>query len=131
MALKIPGIDAETRQIGGATCYVATPGGISEADRRKVHLSIHGGGVGARREQDESRAVWECRPREYQGPDSHLGRRDLQPANEGDERIDRHAVVAVDAQGVISMPRERDRRHIIRALALSCSMFGIDEQLSL
>jgi hypothetical protein len=42
-----------------------------------------------------------------------------------------HAVIAVDAQGVISMPRERDRRHIIRALALSCSMFGIDGQPSL
>jgi epsilon-lactone hydrolase len=44
MILKIPGVDVETRQIGGATCYVATPKGTSEADRRKAHLSIHGGG---------------------------------------------------------------------------------------
>ena len=44
MILKIPGVDLEARQIGGATCYVATPKAISEADRRKAHLSIHGGG---------------------------------------------------------------------------------------
>ncbi|KFG91029.1 putative esterase [Sphingobium herbicidovorans NBRC 16415] len=44
MILKLPGIDVQTRQIGSATCYVATPLGISDADRRKAHLSIHGGG---------------------------------------------------------------------------------------
>lgn len=44
MILNIPGVDVETRQLGDVTCYVATPKGISEADRRKAHLSIHGGG---------------------------------------------------------------------------------------
>lgn len=44
MILKIPGVDVETRQMGGATVYVATPKGLSEADRRKAHFSIHGGG---------------------------------------------------------------------------------------
>jgi acetyl esterase/lipase len=44
MVLKMPGTDVETRRIGDATCYVATPVGISDVDRRKAHLSIHGGG---------------------------------------------------------------------------------------
>lgn len=44
LILKIPGADVETRRIGTATCYVVTPHGISDADRRKAHLSIHGGG---------------------------------------------------------------------------------------
>jgi acetyl esterase/lipase len=44
LILKMPGFDVETRQIGSATCYVVTPRNISEADRRKAHLSIHGGG---------------------------------------------------------------------------------------
>lgn len=42
--LKMPGVDVETRQIGSTTCYIATPRSISDAERRKVHLSIHGGG---------------------------------------------------------------------------------------
>lgn len=44
MILKMPGVDLETRRIGGATCHIATPKGISEEDRQKVHLYIHGGG---------------------------------------------------------------------------------------
>jgi epsilon-lactone hydrolase len=44
LVMKIPGVDVVTRQIGSATCYVATPHGISAEDRRKAHLSIHGGG---------------------------------------------------------------------------------------
>jgi epsilon-lactone hydrolase len=42
--LKMPGVDVETRQIGSATCHVATPRNISDEQRRKAHLSIHGGG---------------------------------------------------------------------------------------
>lgn len=44
LILKMPGADIETRQFGSATCYVATPGNISDAGRRKAHLYIHGGG---------------------------------------------------------------------------------------
>lgn len=44
MILKIPGVDVEMRQMDGATVYVATPKSLSDADRRKAHLSIHGGG---------------------------------------------------------------------------------------
>jgi len=44
MILGTPGVALETRQIGGATCHIAIPNGISAADRRKAHLYIHGGG---------------------------------------------------------------------------------------
>lgn len=44
LILKMDGVNVETRQIGSARCYVATPSGISDTDKRKAHLSIHGGG---------------------------------------------------------------------------------------
>lgn len=44
MILKIPGFAVETREFGSATCHVVTPQNMLRADRRKAHLSIHGGG---------------------------------------------------------------------------------------
>ncbi|MBU6392939.1 MAG: alpha/beta hydrolase [Sphingomonadales bacterium] len=43
LLLKLP-VDSETVTIGSAQCHVLTPHKIAPDARRKVHLSIHGGG---------------------------------------------------------------------------------------